>query len=161
MKKVAEFKQKYSHLLMGLKPEDEKDAFVNFNVVNVLKNRDQKGRRVLLVNCGGTWNPSQVNTNQIFRIFYLVHLCALLEPETQVRGVVVIMDFEGLSMKQVTALNLQFSSLLLTFIQEAMPLRLKEVHIVKEPWIFKIIWKIFTPLMGDKLKKRVMVFKNG
>lgn len=53
MKRIADFKVKYSDLLDNLLPEDEKNAFVNHNVVNVLKNRDQKGRRVLLVNCGG------------------------------------------------------------------------------------------------------------
>lgn len=39
------------------------------------------------------------------------------------------MDFEGLSMKQVTGMSPAFSMRLLSFIQDAMPLRLKEVCI--------------------------------
>lgn len=39
------------------------------------------------------------------------------------------MDYEGLSMKQVTGLTPSFCMRLLTFIQDAMPLRLKEVRI--------------------------------
>ena len=37
------------------------------------------------------------------------------------------MDFDGLSMKQVLGLTPAFSMRLLSFIQDAMPLRLKEV----------------------------------
>jgi len=48
----------------------------------------------------------------------------------QIYGTVVLMDFDGLSMKQVMGLSPAFSMRLLTFIQDAMPLRLKEVHIV-------------------------------
>lgn len=61
MKRVAEFKEKYKNLLENLVPEDEKDAFTNHNVVNVLKERDHLGRRVLLVNCGGKYTPIMIS----------------------------------------------------------------------------------------------------
>lgn len=53
MKRAAEFKEKYCDLLDALLPNDEKRAFIEERVINVLKGRDQKGRRVLIVNCGG------------------------------------------------------------------------------------------------------------
>ena len=53
MKRIAEFKRKYKHLFEGLLPEHEMKAFTNHNVVNVLTNRDHKGRRVLILNVGG------------------------------------------------------------------------------------------------------------
>lgn len=102
-----------------------------------------------------TWDPSKVSADQIFRIFYLIHEAAILEPETQVNGVVVIMDFEGLGMKQAKAFTPAFSYRLLTFIQDAMPLRLKEIHMVKQPFIFNIVWNIFKPFIREKLGKRV------
>lgn len=37
------------------------------------------------------------------------------------------MDFDGLSMKQIKGMSPSFSLKLLSFIQDAMPLRLKEV----------------------------------
>lgn len=39
------------------------------------------------------------------------------------------MDFDGLSMKQIKGMPPSFSIKLLSFIQDAMPLRLKEVRI--------------------------------
>lgn len=155
MRRIAEFKKNYKNLLHNLMPEDERRAFTEHNVVNVLANRDQKGRRVLLVNCGALWDPKQVSSEQLFRMFYLIHLIAQLEPATQINGAVVIMDFDGLSLKQVKALSPSFSKLLLTFIQEALPLRLKEVHIIKQPFIFKMVWALFTPFIKEKLNKRV------
>jgi len=67
--------------------------------------------------CTEVWDPSRVTADQIFRIFYLIHLAALQEPQSQVCGVVVIMDFKGLGMKQVKGLSPSFSLRLLTFIQ--------------------------------------------
>lgn len=155
MKRIAEFKEKHKAILENLLPEDEKVAFTEHNVVNVLKGRDDKGRRVLLVNAGASWDPSKVSADQLFRLFYLIHEAAVLEPETQIKGVVVIMDYNGLGMKQVKALSPSFSMKLLSFIQDAMPLRLKEVHMVKEPFVFNLVWNIFKPFIRDKLKKRI------
>jgi hypothetical protein len=41
----------------------------------------------------------------------------MIEPQSQICGTVVIMDFEGLGMKQVKGLTPAFSLRLLTFIQ--------------------------------------------
>ncbi|KAF2887462.1 hypothetical protein ILUMI_18711 [Ignelater luminosus] len=160
MKRIANFREKHKALLADLLPEGEKEAFTKHNVVNVLKDRDHKGRRVMIVNCGGSWDTSKVSSDNVFRMFYLIHEAAMLEPESQVRGVVVLMDFEGLGMKQVMALNPSFSMRLLTFIQDAMPLRLKEVHIVKQPFIFNMVWKIFKPFVKEKLHSRLFFHGN-
>lgn len=155
MKRIADFKEKHKDHLKDLMPEDEKNAFINHNVVNVMTSKDDKGRRVLFVNCGGDWNTKEVTADQLFRIFYLIHEAAILEPETQVRGCVVIMDFNGMGMKQVTAMSPSFSMRLLSFIQDAMPLRLKEIHMVNEPFVFNLVWKMFKPFIREKLNKRI------
>ncbi|KAF5274944.1 hypothetical protein FQR65_LT04285 [Abscondita terminalis] len=157
MKRISDFKKKHKAILTDLLPEDEKQAFTDYQVCNVLKDRDHKGRRVLIVNCGGLWDPSKVSSDQLFRMFYLIHEAAVLEPESQVRGVVVLMDFSGLGRKQIVAFNPSFSMKLLGFIQDAMPLRLKEVHIVKQPFIFNIVWQIFCPFIQEKLKGRIFL----
>lgn len=53
MRRVAEFKRDNASLLEGLLPEHEKEAFLEHKVVNVMKGRDNKGRRVLIVSAGG------------------------------------------------------------------------------------------------------------
>lgn len=62
MRRVAEFKRENASLLDGLLPEHVKEAFLEHQVVNVMKGRDDKGRRVLIVNVGG-------NEVALFNIF--------------------------------------------------------------------------------------------
>lgn len=155
MRTVAEFKKNNLEIIGNLMPEDERASFTDNNIVNVLTERDQHGRRVLLVNAGSLWDTKRVSSEQLFRLFYLIHVAAQVEPETQIRGVVVIMDFDGLGMKQVGALTPSFSKRLLTFIQYAMPLRMKEVHIINQPFVFRLVWALFQPFIEAKLKARV------
>lgn len=155
LKRIADFKEKNSILLQDLMPRDEEEALTKHNIINVLKTTDHKNRRVLIMNCGKVWDPSKVTCDQIFRMLYLINLLAIQEPETQIFGSVVIMDFDGLSMKQVMGLTPTFSLRLLTFIQDAMPMRLKEVHFVKQPFLFNMVWQMFKPFVRDKLKKRM------
>lgn len=155
MRTVAEFRKANKNLVWNLMPQDEEVAFTQHNTVNILANCDQKGRRVLVMNVGGTWDTKAVSSDSLFKILYMIHIGAQLEPETQVRGAVVVMDFDGLSMSQVKALSPSFSKLLLTFIQDGMPIRLKEIHIVKQPFIFKMVWSLFKPFIREKLNKRV------
>lgn len=117
MKREAEFKAKHQEILKNLMPEQLESTLLNENVINVFAGRDHLGRRVLLYRAGKAWDTSKVSPDQVFQMFYLVHQGALLEPATQVNGVVVILDFEGLGMSQVLALNPAFSIRLLTFIQ--------------------------------------------
>uniref|UniRef100_A0A1Y9IV35 CRAL-TRIO domain-containing protein n=1 Tax=Anopheles minimus TaxID=112268 RepID=A0A1Y9IV35_9DIPT len=160
MRRIADFKKNNFPLMHNLSPEDEKLSFLDHKIVNVLTNRDRKGRRILIVSCGAVWDPKAVTADKLFRMFYLVHLVAQLEPETQINGVVIVMDFEGLSLKQVRGLSPSFSKLLLTFLQEAVPLRMKEFHILKQPYIFNMVWTLFKPFIGDKLKKRLYFHGN-
>ncbi|KAK0162925.1 hypothetical protein PV327_006653 [Microctonus hyperodae] len=83
MQRIADFRVKNASLLDNLMPQDEKTAIMEGNVVNVLKDRDHKRRRILIVNAGKIWDPSKVSADQMFRLFYLVHEAALLEEETQ------------------------------------------------------------------------------
>ncbi len=158
MRRIAEFKLEHIKILKDLTPEDEKSSFIDNKVVNVLTNLDQDGRRVLIVNCGAVWDTKKVSADSLFRIFYLVHVAAQVEESTQVRGVVVIMDFDGLGLSQVRALSPSFSKRLLTFIQDAMPIRMKQVHIINQPFVFSMVWKLFKPFIREKLGARVNVF---
>ncbi|BES88672.1 SEC14 [Nesidiocoris tenuis] len=155
MKRAADFKVKYASTIKDLMPDDEKATLLDHKIVNVLANRDQHGRRVLIANLGSCWDTKNISGDQVFRLFYMIHILAMGEPETQIRGVVVILDFDGLGMKQVAQLTPSFSMRLLSFIQEAMPLRLKEVHIVRQPFIFNVVWKVFSPFIQQKLKGRI------
>ena len=76
MRRIADFKKNNYPLMHNLAPEDEKLSFIDHKIVNVLTNRDRKGRRILIVSCGAVWDPKAVTAEKLFRMFYLVHLVA-------------------------------------------------------------------------------------
>jgi hypothetical protein len=53
MRRVADFKLKNASILNNLMPVDEEKTFLENRVVNVLVDRDQKGRRILVTHNGG------------------------------------------------------------------------------------------------------------
>jgi hypothetical protein len=160
MNRLATFKDKNEKIVANPLPREEKKLFTENNVVNVLVDRDQKNRRVLILNMGSAWDPKSLNSEQLFKVLYLIQIASLVEEETQVRGAVIIIDFHGLSTKQVMAMSPSFAMTLLLYIQEAMPLRMKEVHIVRQPFLFNMVWPMFKQFVGDKLKKRLFFHGN-
>ena len=71
MRRIAEFRKENFKLIGSISPDEDKEAFIEGNVVNVLTNKDQLGRRVLMVNCGGLWDTKKVTSDQLFRLFYM------------------------------------------------------------------------------------------
>ena len=55
MRRAAEFKQKNAAILDNLMPADEENALLENSVVNVLVDRDHKGRRILVTYNGGKY----------------------------------------------------------------------------------------------------------
>lgn len=155
MRSIAEFNKSYKETLFNLMPSDVQNVFIEHNIINILTNRDQKGRRMMIVNMGETWDPKAVSEEQIFRVLYTIHKLAVLEPATQINGVVVIYDFKGMGMKHVRSMSPGGAKRLLTFIQEASPLRVKGIHFINQPMIFSMVWSLFKPFVKEKLNKRM------
>ncbi|GJQ65004.1 hypothetical protein Trydic_g595, partial [Trypoxylus dichotomus] len=154
MKHIADYRSRYRDTFYDLLPEQEKSSIVDNNVVNVLTNRDQFGRRILVINGGASWDTSKVTNDQLLRCLYIIQLGAILEPETQVHGVVIIFDLKGMGMSQVRQFTPAFAMKLISFIQDAMPLRFKGLHVINNPFIWNIAWKILYPLQNKKVRAR-------
>jgi len=155
MVRLATFKAKNQKIVGNPLPTEEKKLFTDNSVVNVLVDRDHKNRRILILSMGSAWDPKRMTSEELFKVLYMIQVASLVEEETQVRGVVIIIDFHGLSTKQVMAMSPSFAMTLLLYIQESMPLRLKEVHIVRQPFLFNMVWPMFKQFVGDKLKNRL------
>lgn len=72
----------------------------------------------------------------------------------KIYGTVVILDFEGMSMKQVMEITPTFCMRLVNFIQDAMPLRLKEVRVRFSKIILILSWVFVKIKLNDRLKNR-------
>lgn len=155
MRRHAEFKRDYGAPLAGLRPAHVKELFLNHSIANVLKHRDHKNRRISIVNNGGVWDPKKVTVDDIFKMFYLIHVVALQETESQVHGGVMIMDYHNMGWSQATAVTPSASRRQLTFLQDALAARLKEVHVIRQPMIFNVVWNLCKPFVREKLRNRM------
>lgn len=71
MRRIAEFRKEHHETIIGLKFDDEKKAFEEGGVINILPQKDHKGRRALILNYGKVWDPDLVQNDQIFRLLYI------------------------------------------------------------------------------------------
>ncbi|XP_043665590.1 alpha-tocopherol transfer protein-like isoform X1 [Vespula pensylvanica] len=155
VKNYYNFKVKHAAIYEGLKPTNEKNIFEQ-NILTVLPNRDQHGRRILIVQLGKKWKHNKCSLDEIYKGCVLYLEAAMLEPTTQVAGAVVIFDMDGLSLQQTWQFTPPFAKRLVDLLQDAMPLRIKNLHIINQPYIFNMVFALFKPFLREKLKGRII-----
>ncbi|XP_011505207.1 PREDICTED: alpha-tocopherol transfer protein-like [Ceratosolen solmsi marchali] len=155
VKNYYNFKVKHSNVYDGLKPSNERNIFEQ-NILTVLPNRDQYGRRILIIELGKKWKHNEVTLDEVFKGCVLYLEAAMLEPTTQIAGAVVIFDMDGLSLQQTMQFTPPFAKRIVDWLQDAMPLRIKNIHIVNQPYIFNMVFALFKPFLREKLKSRII-----
>lgn len=155
IKRYYQFKVKHADMYDGLLPSRERNIFQQ-NILTVQPNRDQLGRRILVIELGKKWKTSEVTLDEVFKGCVLFLEAAMLEPETQVCGAIVIFDMDGLSLSQTTKFTPSFAKRIVDWLQDSVPLRIKNIHIVNQPYIFKMVFALFKPFLKEKLRNRII-----
>lgn len=125
------------------------------SIVSIMSPRDQHGRRIILVESGERWDPQQVPLTDVFRGIQMGLEGAMVEPQTQICGIISLFDMKGLSFKHIMQFTPSYAKMILDWIQECVPIRVKAVHIINQPYIFNMLFAIFKPFMREKLRSRI------
>ncbi|KAF5300287.1 hypothetical protein FQA39_LY11144 [Lamprigera yunnana] len=153
MKRYYKFKYKHPELSSNLMPITIKHVLES-DVIAFIPVRLDNGCRMMVIDIA-KWNVKEVSVNDLFRTIMLILEVGMIEPKTQVAGVHVLLDMNGLSLSQVWQFTPTFAKTVLEFVQECVAIRLKGIHIVNQPFIFKMLWAIFKPFIGQKLRNRI------
>ncbi|XP_032668663.1 alpha-tocopherol transfer protein-like isoform X2 [Odontomachus brunneus] len=155
IKQYYGFKLKHANIYNDLKPSKEKNIFEQ-NILTVLPKRDQCGRRILIVELGKKWKHNKCSLDEVYKGCVLYLEAAMLEPTSQIAGAVLIFDMDGLSLQQTWQFTPPFAKRIVDLLQDAVALRIKNIHVVNQPYVFNMVFALFKPFMREKLKSRMI-----
>ncbi|XP_015174059.1 PREDICTED: alpha-tocopherol transfer protein-like isoform X2 [Polistes dominula] len=117
--------------------------------------RSVKGCRIFIIHAGSKWKPKEHYIYDIFKCLIILLEGAITEPHTQIAGIEIIFDMNGLPFSHVPHITPRFAAMLAEFTQRCLPIRLKNVHIVNQPFIFNMVYAVFKPFLSEKLRNRI------
>ncbi|KAI8121598.1 hypothetical protein FF38_04065 [Lucilia cuprina] len=157
VKRYYNIRKKYSEITNLLTPLKLKPVF-EANIVSILPQRDQEGRRIVLSQSAGEhWNHKLIPLDLVYAASTLCTDLIQLEPETQINGVVYIADMKGLGISQALQYTPNRALRTLNYIQNNIPLRVKALHFINAPKIFESIFAGVKIFFNEKFAKRILI----
>ncbi|TRY98808.1 hypothetical protein DNTS_013111 [Danionella cerebrum] len=125
----------WPEVFQDLKPSTVKHV-LDLGFLTVLPRPDPNGRYILCVR-PGKWKPNDYPFLDNIRAIYLT-LEKLIQPEeTQVNGIVILVDYAGVGLSQASNPGPLLAKKVVGILQDGFPIRIKAVNIINEPRIFK------------------------
>ena len=78
--------------------------------------------------------------------------------KTQIAGTVVIVDMGGFSWSHLVSISADYLRSVANVIQNAFPLRFREIHIINESYLFDFIYALIRPFLSETIKSRVRYY---
>jgi CRAL/TRIO domain len=142
----------------NLKSQKEKiNTLAETGVCYPLPDRDALGRRVILL------QPARLNMDEytvpdLVRLFGLVVAVVIEEEETQIAGIVCVMDYNELQLKQ--CFTPMEAREFLIYTKKCAPVRQKGNYFVNLPTYALFFWEMIKMMFSEKLKARQFLCKN-
>ncbi|XP_053237792.1 clavesin-2 isoform X2 [Podarcis raffonei] len=92
----------------------------------------------------------------------LLSLEAMIEdPELQVNGFVLIIDWSNFTFKQASKLTPSMLRLAIEGLQDSFPARFGGIHFVNQPWYIHALYTVIRPFLKEKTRKRIFLHGNN
>ncbi|XP_046561720.1 alpha-tocopherol transfer protein-like [Haliotis rubra] len=134
-------------------PLQEARDIVHSGLIGVLPGRDVQGGRVLYVRIG-LWDPDNTPMEDLFRLTISLHLKLIQDPETQIGGLRILEDMEGLSWKHSKSLSIPLMRKVSKLFEGAFPARFDGFHNMNESDEIDRLCILILPFFSTRLKGR-------
>lgn len=153
LKRYYEMRQSHDELFQNLHPKALQSA-LEHKLQIVLGRRDSQGRHIFIFRAG-EWNPDKISLDDVFRCNYLVLEEMTSAIETQVHGVIAIVDFSGFSFYQARQFTPKHAQRMVQVIQDSFPCRFQEFHLVNQPYFLNVVFSLVKPFLSEKIRRRI------
>lgn len=120
----------------------------------VLKNRDRRGRKVLVF-FAANWDYTQYSLLTVYRAMLLTLEKLLENKQNQANGFVAIVDWTNFTLRQSAHLNPKILKLMIEGLQDSFPVRFKGVHFIGQPWFVEAALSVIKPFLNSKTRSRI------
>ncbi|XP_068622544.1 clavesin-1-like [Battus philenor] len=91
----------------------------------------------------GKWDTEAVPIMDVVRCALIMDEIAVMQPKLQILGVTIIVDLEGLSVRQVSHLTPTIASQIVSLMGVSFPLLMHGLHIINYNWFLNTFFYIF------------------
>ncbi|KAL6080967.1 hypothetical protein STEG23_016232 [Scotinomys teguina] len=135
--------------------------FLDFDTV--LKDHAQWIHRFTLPQTGARKNFSLIlyTLVDILRAILLSLEAMIEDPELQVNGFVLIIDWSNFTFKQASKLTPSMLRLAIEGLQDSFPARFGGIHFVNQPWYIHALYTVIRPFLKEKTRKRIFLHGNN
>ncbi|XDB56783.1 hypothetical protein AB1E18_010245 [Capra hircus] len=145
-------RRSWPEVFNNLRPSALKEVLAS-GFLTVLPHTDPRGCHVLCLR-PDRWIPSNYPITENIRAIYLTLEKLIQSEETQVNGIVILADYKGVSLSKASHFGPFIAKKVIGILQDGFPIRIKAVHVVNEPRIFKGIFAIIKPFLKEKIANR-------
>jgi len=122
----------------------------------VLPYRTKDGQAIFAIKLG-LWDTSVATVDETYLADWVSLEAAISDPEFQVSGIVVVFDMDGLTFDQVRRVGPGMAKMLLHMVEDALPGRFYNFHIINNNFIFDVLFTIFKPFLSADMKKKIIL----
>jgi len=156
IKKYYEFKAKYPDLYVYINSV-EHPHLCDQHYFGSLPGLDKKGRKLCVV------KPANIDLEtmavmDVFKLGATLLEIMMHDLHLQITGTAVIFDLSNLTiLHQAKLATPTLAWHLAMIIQDKIPLRLKAIHVLFQPFYFNAMYAVFKPFLKKKLRKRIFM----
>ncbi|XP_072323807.1 clavesin-1-like isoform X2 [Scyliorhinus torazame] len=156
-----QYRQQNLDMFKNFKADDPgiKRALVD-GFPGVLEQPDHYGRKILPL-FAANWDQSRNTFVDILRAILLSLEILIEDPELQINGFMLIIDWSNFTFKQASKLTPTILRLAIEGLQDSFPARFGGIHFVNQPWYIHALYTIIKPFLKDKTRKRIFLHGNN